>query len=113
MPLRFEAAILSLTLSPMTSRSNWAKDRKKYVQRQPPHARGGVEGLRHRNERDFMRVELLDQLGEVGERARQAVDLSDDNDVHPALPHLGEKEAAGRDARARRLRARHRHSASA
>jgi hypothetical protein len=30
MPLRFEAAILSRILSPVTSRSNWAKDSKTF-----------------------------------------------------------------------------------
>ncbi len=32
-----------------------------------------------------MRVECLHQLGEIGERARQPIDLVDDDDVDPAL----------------------------
>ena len=32
-----------------------------------------------------MRVECFHQLGEIGERARQPVDLVDDDDVGPAL----------------------------
>jgi hypothetical protein len=46
-----------------------------------PQAGGGVEGLGHRDEGDAMRVEQFDQLGEVGKRPRQPVDLVDDNHV--------------------------------
>ena len=35
-----------------------------------------------------MRVEELDQLGEVGERAGEAVHLVDDDDVDPASFHV-------------------------
>ena len=35
-----------------------------------------------------MRVEELDQLGEVGERARQAVDLVDDDHVDPVSANV-------------------------
>ncbi len=38
-----------------------------------------------------MGVERLDQLGEVGKRTRQPIDLVDNDDVHLALPHLGEE----------------------
>jgi hypothetical protein len=33
-----------------------------------------------------MSIEELDQLGEVGERTGEPVDLVDDDDVDPALP---------------------------
>ena len=59
---------------------------QQHVEGQPPHAGGGVEGLGHRDERDAVRVEQLDQLGEVGKRPRQAVDLVDDDDVDLAGP---------------------------
>jgi hypothetical protein len=39
-----------------------------------------------------MLVKRLDQLGEVGERARQAIDLVDDRHIHPALLHLGQQK---------------------
>ena len=42
-----------------------------------------------------MFVEGFDQLGEVGKRARQAIDLVDDDHIHPALPHLGEQTLQG------------------
>ena len=51
------------------------------VQCQPPHGCGGVERLRHRDEGHAIAVKHLDQLGEVGERAAEAVDLVDDDHV--------------------------------
>ena len=52
-----------------------------------------------------MGVEQLDQLGEIGERAGQPVDLVDDDDVDPALPDVvqqglqgGTVERAAREA---------------
>ena len=39
---------------------------QQHVQGQPSHAGGRVEGLGHRDEGDTVRVEQLDQLGEVG-----------------------------------------------
>jgi hypothetical protein len=36
----------------------------------------------------LMRVEEIDQLGEVGERARQPVDLVDDDHVDPSRPNI-------------------------
>src|SRR5271165_3767625 len=38
-----------------------------------------------------MRVEEIDQLGEVGERARQAVDLVDDDHVNSPCPNIVEQ----------------------
>src|ERR1700730_10709226 len=43
-----------------------------------------------------MGVEDLDQLGEIGERAGQPVDLVDHDDIDPARPHLGEQRLQGR-----------------
>ena len=59
---------------------------EQHVERQPSHAGRGVEGLGDRDEGDAVGVEQLDQFGEVGKRARQPVDLVDDDDVDPALP---------------------------
>ena len=83
MPRAREAANLSRIRSPITSRSNWAK-RQQDVQRQPAHRRRGVELLGDADERDVVPVEHLDDAGEVGQRARQPVDLVDDDDVDDA-----------------------------
>src|SRR5208337_3181244 len=49
------------------------------------------EGLSHRDEGDAMGVERLDQLGEVGERSSQPINLIDDDDVDPSGPHIDEQ----------------------
>ena len=51
-----------------------------------------VEGLGHRDERDAVRVEELDQLGEVGERSGEAIHLVDDDHVDAAA--TGSRRAA-------------------
>ena len=71
---------MSLIRSEVTSRSNWAKERRT-LRGQPTHAGGGVEALGHRDERDAISVEQLDQLGEVGERAGEPVDLVDHHHI--------------------------------
>ena len=38
-----------------------------------------------------MRIEQFDQLGEVGKRARQAIDFVDDDDINLARSDIGEK----------------------
>jgi hypothetical protein len=48
---------------------------------EPSHAGGGDESLRHRDERDVVFVEQLDELGEVGQRPCQWVDLVNYNHV--------------------------------
>ena len=54
---------------------------QKHVERQPPHGCRGVELLRHRDKRNVLVVESLDDLGEVGERAGQPVHLVDDDHI--------------------------------
>ena len=54
---------------------------QQHVQHEATHRGRGVELLGDRDEGHAMRVEQLDQLGEVGERAGQAVDLVDDHDL--------------------------------
>src|SRR5438128_10822465 len=80
MPFFFEAAILSRIRSPVTSRFELSKGQQ-HIEGQPPHRARGVELLGHRHERGALGVEDLDQLGKIGERAGQPVDLVDDNDV--------------------------------
>ena len=53
---------------------------QQHVEGQPTHRGRGVELLRHRDERDAMGIEQFDQLGEIRQRPRQAVDLVDDDD---------------------------------
>ena len=84
MPFLFEAAILSRMRSPVTSRSNWAKEKSTFRVSRPMLVRG-VELLGDGDERDPMLVEQLDELREIGERAGQAIDLVDDDDVDPAV----------------------------
>ena len=55
-------------------------ERQKHVQRQPAHAGRGVELLGDRDEGDAAAVKDLDELGKIGERARQPVDLVDNDD---------------------------------
>src|SRR5215470_12814219 len=63
-PFFFEAAILSRMRSPMTSRSNCAKDQQN-IQGQAPHRARCVELLRHRNKGRAVSVEDLDDLGKI------------------------------------------------
>src|SRR5271168_1377031 len=84
MPFFFEAAILSRIRSPVTSRSNWAKDNRTFSVNRPML----VERLGHRDEGDLMRIEEFDQLGEVGEQAGQPVDLVDDDHVDSARANV-------------------------
>src|SRR6202020_2677528 len=58
---------------------------------EPSHACRGVERLVHRDKGDAMGIERLDQLGEVGERAGQAIDLIDDDHVDPSRLHVDEQ----------------------
>jgi hypothetical protein len=69
------------------------------VQRQPPHRRGRVERLRDRDEGHAVPVEHLDQLGEVRQRAAEAVDLVDHHHVdQPVLDVLQQPLQAGRSS---------------
>ncbi|MEI2707375.1 MAG: hypothetical protein V9E89_19545 [Ilumatobacteraceae bacterium] len=78
-------------------------EREQDVQGQPPHRRGGVERLRDRDEGDAVPVEHLDQLGEVGERAAEAVDLVDHHHIdQPVLDVSHEPLQAGAFQRAAR-----------
>jgi hypothetical protein len=47
-----------------------------------------------------MSVEELDELGEVGERAGQAIDLVDDDDVDPLFTDVGKQSLQGRAVQA-------------
>src|SRR5271168_5385507 len=64
---------------------------QQHIEDQPSHAGRGVERLGHRDEGDAMGIECLDQLGEVGERAGQPIDLVDDDHVDPSRLHVDEQ----------------------
>jgi hypothetical protein len=59
--------------------------------------------------RRLMRIEQLDQLGEVGERARQPVDLVDDDHVDPVSANVVEQPLERRPLH-RARNSRHRRS---
>ncbi|MFO1052774.1 MAG: hypothetical protein U1F36_11215 [Planctomycetota bacterium] len=81
--------------SPITSRSSLGEAHQ-HVERQPAHAGRGRELLRDADEGDLVALEEVDQLGEVAQRAAQAVDLVDDHDVdEPALDILEQPLEAG------------------
>jgi hypothetical protein len=72
------------------------REGEKDVQREPPHAGGGVEALRHRDEGHLVAVEDFHQLGEVDERARQPVDLVDHHHIHKPILDVGKETLQGR-----------------
>src|SRR3984893_8651827 len=79
-PLRLKAAILSRTRSPITSRSNCAKDKSTLRVRRPMLEVVLKDWVTETNETSCA-FEKLDELGEVGKRPRQPIDLVDDDDV--------------------------------
>ena len=58
------------------------REGKQDIQREAPHAGGGIEGLRDGNKGHVIRVEHLYQLSEIHQRARQAVDLIDHHNIN-------------------------------
>ena len=57
-------------------------ERKQHVEGQPAHRGRRIERLRHRHERGFVSIQHVDDLGEIGQRACQPIDLVDDHDLH-------------------------------
>src|SRR5271169_6177444 len=90
-PFFFEAAILSRMRSPMTSRSNCAKDNRTLRVRRPIEVVVLNCCVTETN-----RVEDLDDLGEIGERAGQPVDLVDDHDIDAPRRDVGEQPLQSR-----------------
>ncbi len=60
-------------------------ERQQDVQSQAAHGGGRIELLRHRHEGGSMAIQNLDDLGEVGERPCQSIDLVDHDSVDQAL----------------------------
>ena len=65
------------------------------IQGQPSHAGGGVELLGDRHEGDATAVKDVDKLGKIGERARQPVNLIDDDHVDLAFLDIGDQPFQG------------------
>src|SRR5271167_2471849 len=61
-----------------------------------PHRGRCVELLRHRNKGGASRIEDLDDLGKIGERAGQPVDLVDDHDIDAPCRDVGEQPLQSR-----------------
>jgi hypothetical protein len=88
MPLALLAAILSRMRSPVTSRSNCAKDSRTFNINRPIEVAElicCVTALKLH----AMAVEHIDHPREIGQRARQAVDLVDHHDVDPPGLDIG------------------------
>ena len=64
---------------------------QKHIQRQPTHAGGCVERLGDGHEGDVVALEHLDQLGEIHQRAGQAVDLVDDHNIDQPILNVGQQ----------------------
>ena len=86
---------MSRMRSEVTSRSNWAKDSRTLSVSRPIEV-VVLKCLGDRDERHLMGIEQLDQLGEVGQRAGQAIDLVDHDDIDPAGSNVGEQPLQGR-----------------
>ena len=71
------------------------RKREQDVQRQAAHRGGRVERLRDRHEGDAVAIEDLDNLGEIGQRPRQPVDLVDDDHVDFPRADAGEQRPQG------------------
>ena len=69
---------------------------KQHVEGQPPHRGGGIELLGDRHERNLVGIEHLDDLGEVGKRTGQSVDLVDHHRIDLVGLNAGEKPLQGR-----------------
>jgi hypothetical protein len=88
-PFRFEAAILSRMRSPMTSLE--LRKGQQNVEGQTPHRRRRVELLRDRNKGRASRIEDLDDLGKISQRAGEPVDLVDNDRIDPTRRDVREQ----------------------
>jgi hypothetical protein len=74
-------------------------ERQQDIEREPPHRGRGVELLRDRDEGHPIGIEQFDQLGEIGKRARQTIDLVDDDDIDAVGSNVIEELLQGRAER--------------
>src|SRR6516165_7258887 len=89
-PFCFEAAILSRMRSPMTSRSNCAKDNSTFSVKRPIDVVVLNCCVTETNEASLA-SRISTDLGKIGKRAGQPVDLVDDDDVDPLRRDIGEQ----------------------
>jgi hypothetical protein len=69
---------------------------EQHVERQAPHGGRRIELLRHRHKGRIVRIENVDNLGEIGKRPCQPIDLVDNDDLNvPGLDVL-QKPLEGR-----------------
>ena len=71
---------MSRMRSEVTSRSNWAKDSSTLSVNRPIEV-VVLNCWVTENKGDIISIEQFDQLGEIGKRSREAVDLVDHDDV--------------------------------
>jgi hypothetical protein len=69
---------------------------QQHIEREPPHAGAGVERLGDGYERDAVRLEQLDQLGKIRQRARQPVDFVHHHGIDLAGPDIRQERLQGR-----------------
>ena len=65
--------------------------REQYIEGQPAHAGGGVEGLCDTHETDVILLEQFHHAGKIRERAGQPINLVDHHDVDAARGDIGEQ----------------------
>src|SRR5437667_10777227 len=95
MPLRLEAAILSRTRSPISSRSNWAKD-SSTLSVSRPMLELVLKDCVTDYKRHVVGIEQLDELGEISKRAGQPVNLVNQHDVDRPRPDVGQEPLQSR-----------------
>ncbi len=95
MPRLREAATLSRMRSPITSRSNWAKDSSTFSVSRPMLVVVLKDWVTLTKVTPVL-IEHLDQPGEIHQRAAQPVDLVDDHDVDATGLDVGEQALQGR-----------------
>src|SRR6516165_2932911 len=94
-PFFFEAAILSRMRSPMTSRSNCAKDNRTLRVKRPIEV--VVLNCCVTETNDELRASRISTiLAKIGERAGQPVDLVDDHDIDAPCRDVGEQPLQSR-----------------
>ena len=90
MPFALEAAILSRMRSAVTSRSNCAKESSTFSVSRPIEEVVLKAWVTETKETPAA-SKIVDDAGEVGERAGQPIDLVDDHDIDRAGLHIGEQ----------------------
>src|SRR6267378_317859 len=102
MPFCLEAAILSRIRSPVTSRSNWAKDSRTLRVRRPMDVVVLNCWVTETNETpaaskiDAGGVKDFNDFGEIRQRTGQTIDLVDDHHIDGSRLDIGEELFEGR-----------------